>query len=153
MLFIAIPRTYSGVETGVHSQVESHQKLKKWYLISPYLTLGIKRYGSMVKCSNPRNGAAPSPTPQCSRYWKRSFRVDLNNGRQLYFFIPLNPIIGHPFSYGLVLHLSEKLSKLLHHQGVLTIHIALTSLRQFLLTTALVKSSRQHPLIGQSWWM
>ena len=28
-------------ETGVQSQVESYQKLKKWYLMSPCLTLSI----------------------------------------------------------------------------------------------------------------
>ena len=50
-------------ETGVHSQVESYQRLKKWYLIPPCLTLSIIRYGSRVK-SNPRKGVAPFPTPR-----------------------------------------------------------------------------------------
>ena len=29
-------------ETGVQSQVTSYQKLKKWYLMLPYLTLALK---------------------------------------------------------------------------------------------------------------
>ena len=37
-------------QTGVQSQVESYQKLKKWYLIPPCLTLSIIRYSSSVKC-------------------------------------------------------------------------------------------------------
>ena len=35
-------------ETEVQSQVKSYQRLKKWYLIHPYLTLSIIRYGSRV---------------------------------------------------------------------------------------------------------
>ena len=46
-------------ETGVHSQAESYQRLKKWYLISPGLTLSIMRYVSRVKWSNPRKGVVP----------------------------------------------------------------------------------------------
>ena len=52
-------------ETWVQSQVESYQRLKKWYLMPPYLTFCIIRYESMIKWSNPRNGVAPSPTPRC----------------------------------------------------------------------------------------
>ena len=36
-----------------------------------------------IKWSNPRNGVAPSLTPRCSSYRKGSFRVTLDNGRQL----------------------------------------------------------------------
>ena len=43
------------LETEVQSQVESYQGLKKWYLMHPCLTLGI-RNGSRVKWSNPGNG-------------------------------------------------------------------------------------------------
>ena len=50
-------------ETWVQFQVESYQRLKKWYLMRPYLTLSIIRYGSRVKWSNPGKGVAPSPTP------------------------------------------------------------------------------------------
>ena len=51
-------------ETGVQSQVGSYQRLKKWYLILPCLTLSIIRYVSRVKWSNPGKGVAPSPTFQ-----------------------------------------------------------------------------------------
>ena len=39
----------NGRETWVQSQVESYQRLKKWYLMPPCLTLSIIRYGSRVK--------------------------------------------------------------------------------------------------------
>ena len=45
------------------------------------------RYRSRVKRSNPGKGVVPSPTPRCSRYWKGSLRIDLNYGRQLYFYL------------------------------------------------------------------
>ena len=69
-------------ETRVQSQVESYQRLKKWYLILPCLTLSIIRYISRVKWSNPRKGVAPSPTPRYSSYWKGSFWVALDYGCQ-----------------------------------------------------------------------
>ena len=74
-------------KTGVQSQVESYQTLKNWYLIHPYLTISNIRYGSRIKWSNPGKGVAPSPTPRCSSYWKRSFRVTLDDSRQLYFYL------------------------------------------------------------------
>ena len=43
-------------ETWVESQVESYQRLKKWYLMPPCLTLSIIRYGPRVKWSNPGTG-------------------------------------------------------------------------------------------------
>ena len=36
-------------ETWVQSQVESYQKLRKWYFLPPFLTLSIIRYISRVK--------------------------------------------------------------------------------------------------------
>ena len=42
-------------ETEVQSQVESYERLKKWYLIFPCLTPTIIRYGSIV------NGAIAPP--------------------------------------------------------------------------------------------
>ena len=45
----------------------------------------IIRYVSRVKWSSPGKGVVPSPTPRCSSYWKRSFLVALDYGRQLYF--------------------------------------------------------------------
>ena len=46
-------------ETGVQSHVESYQRLKKWYLMLPCLTLSIIRDVSRVKWNNPGNGVAP----------------------------------------------------------------------------------------------
>ena len=68
-------------ETWVQSQVGSYQRLKKWYLMPPCLTLSIIRYVSRVKWSNPGKEVAPSPTPWCSSYRKGSLRVTLDNGR------------------------------------------------------------------------
>ena len=39
-------------------------------------------YVSRVKWSNPGKGVAPSPTPQCSSYWKGSLLVTLDFGSQ-----------------------------------------------------------------------
>ena len=72
-------------ETWVQSQIKSYQRLLKWYLIPPCLTLSNIRYVSRVKWSNPGKGVAPSPTPWCSSYWKGSLLVTLDYGRQLYF--------------------------------------------------------------------
>ncbi len=58
-------------ETWVQSQVESYQRLKKWYLMLLCLTLSIIRYGSRVKWSNPGKGVAPSPKPWCIKLSKR----------------------------------------------------------------------------------
>ena len=35
-------------ETGVQSQIESYQRLRKWYLMLPCLTLSIIRYGFII---------------------------------------------------------------------------------------------------------
>ena len=73
-------------ETGVQSRVESHQRIKKWYLMPHCLTLCIIRYGSRVKWSKPGKGVALFPTPLCRSYRKGSLRVILDYGRQLYFY-------------------------------------------------------------------
>ena len=39
----------------------------------------------MVKWCNPGHGIAPSPTPQCSNYWKGSLRVTFDYNCLLYF--------------------------------------------------------------------
>ena len=70
-------------ETGGRSLVESYQRLKKCYFMSPCLTLIITRYGSMVRWSNPGKRVAPSPTPLCCSYWKGSLRFALDYDRQL----------------------------------------------------------------------
>ena len=72
-------------EIWAQSQVESYQRLKKWYLILPCLTLSIIRYGSRIKWSNPGEGVMLTPTPSCSSYWKGSLRVTIDCGHQLYF--------------------------------------------------------------------
>ena len=60
----------------VRGSIPGRVKLKifffKWYLIPPFLTLSIIRHLSRVKWSNPGERVAPSPTPQCSSYWKGS---------------------------------------------------------------------------------
>ena len=71
-------------ETWVQFQVESYHRLKKWYLITPCLTLSIIRYRSRVKWSNPEKGVAPSPTPWCSGYWKGSLWVSLDYGHNIF---------------------------------------------------------------------
>ena len=52
-------------ETWVQSQVESYQRLKKWYMMPPCLTLSIIRYRSRVKWVNPEKGVGPSLTLRC----------------------------------------------------------------------------------------
>ena len=75
------------LENVRQSQVESYQRLKKWFLISPCLTFSTIRYISRVKWSNPAKGVDASPTPWCSSYWKGSLRVTLNYGHLLYFYL------------------------------------------------------------------
>ena len=53
-------------------------------MIPPSLTLSNIRYVSRVKWSNPGKWVAPSPTPQCSSYWKGSLLVALDYSCQLY---------------------------------------------------------------------
>ena len=58
----------NGLADQVQSQVALYQRLKKWYLIPPCLTLSIIRYVSRVKWRNLGEGVAPFLTPQCSSY-------------------------------------------------------------------------------------
>ena len=60
-------------KTGVQSQVKSYQRLKKWYLMLPYLTLNIIRYDSRIKWSNPRKGVVPSPLVEVLGFSKNIF--------------------------------------------------------------------------------
>ena len=71
--------------TEVQSQVESYQRLKKWSLIPPCLTLSIIRYVSRVKWINPGKRVATSLTPWCSSCRKWSLRVALDYSHQLHF--------------------------------------------------------------------
>ena len=89
-------------ETWVKSQVASYQRLKKWYLVPPCLTLSNIRYISRVKWINPGKGVAPSPTPQCSNYWKGSLLIALDYDRQLCLlivFIQACPIFATSYSH------------------------------------------------------
>ena len=89
LISILLDISMMGPETWVQSQIELYQRLKKWYFMPPCLTLNIIRYGSRVKSRNPGKRVAPSPTPWCSSYRKRSLWVILNYGRQLYLFISI----------------------------------------------------------------
>ena len=112
-------------ETWVQSQVESYQRLKKWYLMPPCLTLSIIRYGSRVKWSNPGKGVAPFPTPWCSKLSKRepSGHPRLWSPTLLTYIIfpssdencTLMWILKHPSSLSLSLSLSLYLSLSLSH--------------------------------------
>ena len=85
-------------ETWVQSQVESYQRLKKWYVMPPSLTLSITGCRSRVKWSNLWKGVAPSPTPRCFSYRKWSLRVALDYGRQLYYLLRDSvSFLGFPF--------------------------------------------------------
>ena len=68
---------------GSNPRLSYTKDSKKWYLISPCLTLSIIRYVSRVKWSHPRKGVVPSPIPWCSSYWKGSLQVTLDYSLQL----------------------------------------------------------------------
>ena len=55
-------------KTSVKSYDESHQRLKKWYLISPYDALSIKWYRSRLIGAIQGRGILASLTYQCSGY-------------------------------------------------------------------------------------
>ena len=61
-------------KTGVQSQVESYQRIRKWYLIQPC----IIRYGSRVQWSNAEKGVRLFHTPRFSSNWKGSLQVNPN---------------------------------------------------------------------------
>ena len=65
----------------------------------PCLTLSNIRYGSRVKWSNPGKGLAPSPTLQCSTYWKGSLQVAFDYSCQLYFYIYIYKYIKTLYIY------------------------------------------------------
>ena len=70
--------------TWIQSRIASYQRLLKWYLIPPCLTLSNIRYVSRLKWRNPGKEVAPSPTPRCSSYWKGSLLGAFDYGCQLY---------------------------------------------------------------------
>ena len=72
-------------ETGVQSQVESYQRLKKCYLISPCLTQHYKvRIKGKVEQSKERSSAL-FETPWPIWYRKGNLWVAVDDGRQLYY--------------------------------------------------------------------
>ena len=110
-------------------------------MLPPWLTLSIIRQGSRVKWSNPRNGVVPTLISQCSSYWKRSLRVTLDKGRQLYL---QQKIID--FNWISCIHH--------HHHVVLVAWISLTLSRHFSLSfIASGRSSGLHPVSSHSCWM
>ena len=78
------------METWIESQFESYQRLKKWYLMPPCLTLSIIRSGSRVKWGSTGKGVVPSPISWCCSYQKGSFQVTLDYSCQLYYFFYLS---------------------------------------------------------------
>ena len=52
MIFKVIGLMVRMFANGPEDKVPSYQRLKKWYLITPYLTVCNIRYVSRVKCSN-----------------------------------------------------------------------------------------------------
>ena len=70
---------------SIPGRVIPTQRLKKWFLRLPCLTLSIVRKGSRVKWINPGKGLAPSPTRWSCSYRKVSLQVMLDYGNQLYF--------------------------------------------------------------------
>ena len=94
-------------ETGVQSQVESYQRLKKWYVIPPCITLSTIRYVSRKTWSNPGKGAVPSPIPQCSYYWKGYLWVTLDYGQQLYFLCIHMYVCMYVYSRHILLNMTD----------------------------------------------
>ena len=65
-------------ETGVQSQVESYQRLKKMVLDAALLNTQHFKVWIKGKEEHPGNGVAPSPTSRCNSYWKGSLWVTPN---------------------------------------------------------------------------
>ena len=87
-------------ETWVQSQVESYQRLKKWYLMPPCLTLSIIRYGSRVRGAIQGKELCPPLTLWCSSYWKGSLWVAHNYGWPTYLTKPnFSIFLSYIFSF------------------------------------------------------
>ena len=76
-LFASYICIYIYIYIYIQSQVESHQRLRKWDLIPPCLTQHFN-VRDKVKRSNPGKGVAPFPIFWCSSYWKGSLRIVLD---------------------------------------------------------------------------
>ena len=121
-------------ETGVQSQVETYQRLKKWYLIPPCLTLSIIRYVLRVKGSNPGKGVVPSPAPWCSSYWKGSFWVALDYGHQLYYiyiyiyiYLEKSKVLQY-FIWDTILQVFARVMMMMNHTRLWDVKLTLYSL-------------------------
>ena len=77
-------------ETGVQSQVKLCQRLKKWYSIPPCLILTIKRYRSRVVEQSRKSSVVPFLHLGVVVNGKKSLRVTLNYGHQLYLYFISN---------------------------------------------------------------
>ena len=76
----------NGPEYWGLSHVVLFQRLEK--MVLDCLILGIMRYGSTVKWSNPGNGVVPSPRTLCRSCWNGSLQVTLDYSRQhIYIYI------------------------------------------------------------------
>ena len=129
------------------SQVESYQRLKKWYLMPPCLTLNIIRYGSRVKCSNPGNGVALSPIPQCSSYWKGNLRVTLNCGRQLYL-LTRSGRLAEIYVIRLYLKIPKELVRLILQDRCWVVHIRLVHMVKFQFLAQFPVNHLAHPVVS-----
>ena len=67
-------------ETGVQSQVNSYQRLKKSTIITIRVLNNTQYHKIRIKdkVEQSRGGIAPFPIPQYGSYWKGSLRVDLD---------------------------------------------------------------------------
>ena len=155
-------------ETWVQSQFAYYQRLLKWYLIPPCLTLSNMKYISRVKWSNQGKRVAPSPKSRCSSYWKGNLLVAFDYGHQLYLLIssviPSNLLgISHPvvtifallFAVFVHYHFSPPLSLSLHGQDLLFyFHIAIAVTGWFLpfflvyLLSPCIDASRESSLVA-----
>ena len=78
-------------ETGVQSQVELNQRLKKRYLMPTCLTLSIIRYESKVKWSNSGKGVVLSSTFGVVAIKKGAFGSPSTQDANFTFFTYLQP--------------------------------------------------------------
>ena len=117
-------------ETGVQYQVESYQRLKKWYLMPPCLILSIIRLGSRVKWSNPGNGVEP---------YSRFCVVAIEKGA---FGSPPTKVTDYFLSLGLVFwqrwddrlyrKIAERFSRLVYQDRFWVVHIPFVRIVQFI---------------------
>ena len=99
------------------------------------LTLSNIRYVSRVKWSNPRKGVAPSPTSQCSSYWKGGLLVALDERETTcqYVYISLSFVHTHTHSLSLSLSLSLFHSLSLSFTLSLSLSLSLSLLQRFII--------------------